>query len=254
MRKLFLLLPLMVILAGCTNGVGNNDKDRSQQPDSAYYHQTCGKAECTVNLMLPAEKMNLPVGEWIDEMLGGIYPGDQTDMQGLADYYGQYLLDTLYADSREIGDDVEMSYEVTTKKLYETDLFVTYTMAIYADLGGAHPSTLIKGATFRKRDGRRLGWDIISSQKSEAISELLKGQLKDYFEVETDNGLNEQLTLESPYQLPLPQNPPYFTENGMAFVYQQYEIAAYAAGLPSGTIGYEQAKPLMTSWAQRLLK
>ncbi len=254
MKRLLFLLPLLVLLTGCNEQKAPERTSLSQQNDSAYYHQTKGKVDCQINLALPTEQMNLPVGEWIDESLGGIYPGDQTDMQGLADYYGKYMLDSLCADSTETGEAVGMAFEAKTEKVWETEQFVTYSLTVYADLGGAHPSTHISGATFRKRDGRRLGWEMFSSLKREALSDLIKTELKGYFGVETDEELNDQLTLETTYFIPLPQYPPYLLENGVAFGYQQYEIAAYAAGLPSSVISYKKAKPLMTSWAQRLLK
>ena len=76
----------------------------------------------------------------------------------------------------------------------------------------------------------------------------------EYFEVKTDEELNEQLQVNTIYSIPLPVTPPYFTEKGVAVTYQQYEIAAYAMGLPSMVIGYDELKPWMTGWAKRLVK
>ena len=42
-------------------------------------------------------------------------------------------------------------------------------------------------------------------------------------------------------------------ENGVGFIYQQYEIAAYAMGMPNDTIPYERIKPFMTEWSKRLI-
>lgn len=43
------------------------------------------------------------------------------------------------------------------------------------------------------------------------------------------------------------------TEEGFAFIYQQYEIAAYAMGMPTDIISYQQVKPYLTEWAKELL-
>lgn len=37
-------------------------------------------------------------------------------------------------------------------------------------------------------------------------------------------------------QIPFPKYEPYYTEDGVCFIYQQYEIACYAAGRPTFTL------------------
>ena len=55
------------------------------------------------------------------------------------------------------------------------------------------------------------------------------------------------------YNIPLPKNPPYFTQDGLTFVYQQYEIAPYAAGMPTFSIPYDVAKGLLLHAAADLI-
>ena len=43
------------------------------------------------------------------------------------------------------------------------------------------------------------------------------------------------------------------TRDGIAFVYQQYEIAAYACGLPSGTLSFEQVREVLSDEGRALL-
>ena len=40
----------------------------------------------------------------------------------------------------------------------------------------------------------------------------------------------------------------------MLFSYQQYEIAAYAAGIPAFVISYDQLKPYLTEAGAALIK
>jgi hypothetical protein len=56
------------------------------------------------------------------------------------------------------------------------------------------------------------------------------------------------------YFLPLPQAAPYFTKDGITFVYAQYEIACYAAGMPTFTIPYNKIEGILTSSAAALLQ
>ena len=46
---------------------------------------------------------------------------------------------------------------------------------------------------------------------------------------------------------------PYMTEQGVHFLYQPYEIAPYAAGMPAFTISYEDIKPYLTIGALKLI-
>ena len=52
----------------------------------------------------------------------------------------------------------------------------------------------------------------------------------------------------------LPEHGPWFTSGGLDFLYQQYEIAPYAAGMPGATIPYEKLAGLMTPAAAALIK
>jgi hypothetical protein len=81
----------------------------------------------------------------------------------------------------------------------------------------------------------------------------MKKGLKKYFEVNTDEELENCLSLEHTYLLPLPANPPLFIKEGVSITYQQYEIAPYAAGLPSFILPYNEAKSLMNTTGKNLL-
>ena len=128
------------------------------------------------------------------------------------------------------GDVPTFASETEIHFLYETDKFVTYEMKKYEDMGGAHGGTFISGMTFRKSDGRRVEWDLFTKSMQDVIKK----------------GLNT-------YMLPLPATPPVFTKEGVLFTYQQYEIAAYAAGLPSFIVPYDEAKSLMNTTGKNLL-
>ena len=47
---------------------------------------------------------------------------------------------------------------------------------------------------------------------------------------------------------------PTFTKKGLAFVYQQYETAPYAAGMVCFDIPYQQVLPLLTPDAAELVE
>ena len=256
-KKAFILFALPILLTACGNTESKKSVNSNGQAiDSAYYHKEKDAMSCTVRASLPAERLNQSVGEWLDEALGGQYTGDPTDIQGIVDFYGMAMTDSLekmLSNKDEVAEDAEMAYEARMEHCYETGELVTYTLSTFIDLGGAHPLSTAEGATFRKKDGRRVGWDIIARHSQYLFLEKLKEQLKAYFEVETDEELAETTMLDVEH-IPLPKTPPYFTEDGIRAVYQEYEIAAYAYGMPEIQFTYDELKPLLTGWAQRLIK
>ena len=144
----------------------------------------------------------------------------------------------------------ELASSTKITKDYETDRVVTYLFNSYENGGGAHGGAVGSGMTFRKSDGRRVAWDMFSSGKMQTV---LRDGLKEYFEVKTDEELASNLTLTETYLLPMPVTPPIFGKDGIIVTYQQYEIAPYAAGMPSFVIPYNKAKAMMNNTGKQLI-
>lgn len=180
------------------------------------------------------------------------FEGDITDGQALVAHYGRQGMNAMMAEVREAEADsfpvfgMENSLEVKVE--CNTDSFITLTYGYYVYTGGAHGGYLCGGASFNKADGRQLGWNVIDLSKKDQLIALIREGLKEYFEVKTDAELEEQLQLfddpdtpvDESASLPLPQTEPYLTDKGVVFIYQQYEIACYAAGLPTCVIPFEK--------------
>lgn len=140
-----------------------------------------------------------------------------------------------------------LDYEVKTSPVYEDDQYITMHSAIYVYLGGAHGSYIDGGATFRKSDGRRMGWDLLKGMGRKELTDRIKKGLMPYFSVTNLDDLCEMLLIGDifddvqkrhafDHDFPLPATAPYLTKDGIQIIYQQYEIAPYAAGLPSCVI------------------
>ena len=201
-----------------------------------------------------SESLGISYAGELENNMQGSYDGDLSNGQKMIDYY----FDLKYKEFKKAhdlmaenmtGDVPTFASETEIHFLYETDQFVTYEMKKYEDMGGAHGGTFISGMTFRKSDGRRVEWDLFTK----SMQDVIKKGLKKYFEVNTDEELENSLSLENTYMLPLPATPPVFTKEGVLFTYQQYEIAAYAAGLPSFIVPYDEAKSLMNTTGKNLL-
>ncbi len=207
------------------------------------------------------------IREYISESLGstygggeedtkqGSYSGDLADGDKMADYYFDLKVKEFQAMYNEMKQDgmpeiPELASSTKITKDYETDRVVTYLFNSYENGGGAHGGAVGSGMTFRKSDGRRVGWDMFSSGKMQTV---LRDGLKEYFEVKTDEELASNLTLTETYLLPMPVTPPIFGKDGIIVTYQQYEIAPYAAGMPSFVIPYNKAKAMMNNTGKQLI-
>ena len=204
--------------------------------------------------MVPEKNVRHAVLEWLDESLGGTFDGDKEDMGAVVGHYGNLYVDKLNSiSSQGVPDYAELSYYARMDKIYETDKVVTYGLTIDIDMGGAHPLSKEMGATFSKADGKRLTWDMVSKDGTTGVKNVVKEMLKDYFNAKTDDELMKCVQgVKNASSIPLPKTPPYMTEEGFVLIYQQYEIAAYAAGMPGDTIPYKTMKPYLTEEVRKL--
>ncbi len=204
------------------------------------------------------------ISEWMSEQLGGTYEGSLQDGDSLLHHYFNATLDRNKERYHEFIGDIGGNLDdfrptffdsISITKDSEGANWVTFNYMNEVYLGGAHGSHIVMGQTFRKSDGRRIGWELFKDRDLDPFQKLIKDGLKEYFEVKTDDQLAEFLQNDaSIYHIPMPQCPPLFTEKGVLFVYNQYEIAAYAAGLPSFEVEYAKLLPFLNVTGKRLIK
>lgn len=203
-----------------------------------------------------SESLGSTYGGGEDESLQGSYSGDLADGEKMATYYFDLKVkefNGMYNDMKQDGmpEVPELASSIKITKDYETDKVVTFLYNSYENGGGAHGGAVGSGMTFRKSDGRRIDWDLFTTVKMQSI---IRDGLKEYFEVKTDDELAGCLTLNDSFILPMPVTPPLFGKDGIIVTYQQYEIASYAAGMPSFVIPYKKAKEMMNNTGKKLLE
>ena len=217
--------------------------------------------ECAVKVQHPtdaADPLAKAVNAYINEALGGSYQGDLFDAKAMVSHYIAECLKKPDEDDGDIPADMPPGEEKTEiGKLAETDAYITYEVSAYLFLGGAHGDNLYDGATFRKSDGRRMGWDAFVKTDEAGFKNLIKKGLKEYWEVKTDAELAENLMLENDGgvdAIPLPRAAPLFTKEGVRLTYASYEIAPYAAGMPQFVVPYAELEPYLTPEAREMVK
>ncbi len=219
------------------------------------------------------------IGTYEEDRLFPSFDGNAEDTDALLKYYCGNALETIGRLSQEDYDERVASiegnedltetekeeildgmpgweYSFSLLKSRETDRYVVFLSEDYVYLGGAHGGIIGRGPmTFDKKDGS-LVERFLELSCLDAIQPLLRKGLSDYFseggmEV-SQEGLDDILSLESD-SVPLPAWPPFPSEDGLVFTYQQYEIAAYAAGMPNFTVPYGDILPYLTQEAKGLL-
>ena len=279
----------LLALTGCNNSKGLKTEQFSFD-DSAKYADVTVNAELPTSTKGAAGKIREGlidimdgqlafIGSYEGERLFDPFDGDKSDNAAIVDYYRRKAIDVLDSNAAEdyqerekyVMEDEDMTdeqkkevldnfprweYDFTLDKQYETDRYVVFNSTDYVYLGGAHGGVIGQGSpTFDKKSGNRIN-EFLRKDALEDMQSLLTAGLVQYFNDNDDSvnagNVRDYLFLDDE-SIPFPVWTPHPTEEGLCFVYQQYEIAAYAMGMPSFTIPYDAVKPYLTPEALDLL-
>ena len=283
------VLPLLA-LSGCNNSNKTIKTETFTFYDSAQYADVSVNAELPTSVKGVAGAIRKGLIEVMDSQLAFIgsyegerlfdpYDGDPSDNAALVDYYRRKAMEVMDSNAAQdheervsyIMEDEDLSddqkkdiiadiprweYDFNLGKQYETGRFVVFNSSDYIYLGGAHGGVIGQGSpTFDKKDGH-LVTQFLRDDALVPMQSLLVAGLVDYFSdeegtINADN-LRDYLFLDDE-TIPFPAWTPHPAQEGLCFVYQQYEIAAYAMGMPSFIIPYDALKPYLTPEAADLL-
>ena len=166
------------------------------------------------------------------------------------------MAEEIVSDGNPNNNEREMGYaqEMNIKKIYENDILVTYIVTTYGYWGGAHGGASAWGTTFRKSDGKVLD-HIFRNDKLTEVQKMITEDLKKYFEVNSREELREHLFVdEYATEVPMPQADPYIENDSIVFTYQQYEIGAYAIGMPGAKIAINDLRDMLAPSFLKILK
>ena len=188
------------------------------------------------------------------------YGGNPSDCAAAVEYIGSSALGSL-ADLSSADDagGYAITYECDAdlQLVRETEDYAVFNVSAYFYTGGAHGSMLGAGPlTFSKKNGEEFSAFLVDSALESLQGALLKG-LRSYFEecgdtFGSDSEVLAQLFINDGI-IPLPGYSLSPEEDGLRFLYQQYEVACYAAGMPTFVIPYSVLEPYLTPAARRLL-
>lgn len=261
-RLFFVAVMLLVMFAGISC---KNDKASAMQEevylkfDSVEWHDSAtvspnGITRVDYKCVFPvsgSKALKDSMVRWICEQYGDSMFNVSVNMKALLEKMGRKQITVDKAELAEIvahrgADDkfpLEYATDIRTNVEYEDSNFVTLSCQTYKYMAGAHGSTVSNAITFSKKDGSRCGWDLLADMDKKEIAGKIKAGLKEYFKItepNSDSKLREMLMGidDADYKdnFPLPAYPPYLVKDGVAVLYQQYEIAPYSAGMPKCVI------------------
>lgn len=190
------------------------------------------------------------------------YNGEPTDGKAVADFYTSGTLEYMKAQAKELKEagmkeTPSLSYELAVRKTADNDRYVSYETTAYAFLGGAHGSAVKYTANIAKPSGTVLA-QTVDTLQTKALQPILRKGVLGYLHENgdstvTDKTLGETLFIENGI-IPMPAHAPYLADDGVHFVYQQYEIGPYAMGMVEFTVPYTEIKPYLTKEALTLVK
>lgn len=288
--KCMALAVAILLAASCKDARGPMETELYHWADSTACALMTMDAELPSGPGKVAENVRVELADVIDGILGYItsyenermvpaYDGDMSDPKAMLEHYrdgafgvisrlaqddaderkGYILEDEDFTDEQKaelLESFPRWEYEFSLQKMDETDRYVVFRSMDYVYMGGAHGGVTGAGClTFSKKDGSRVADFVDASGAAGMQLLLIKGLLDYYAECgyeTTWEDLKDGLFIENGF-IPLPSWPLYPTDSGLGFIYQQYEIASYAEGMPSFVVPYSDIEPFLTPEARSLL-
>ncbi len=212
---------------------------------------------CSINLEYPVGGNHLLVDSlrnWIDSQLN-ISGQNFSSALDVAKYAVNLKLDSMSKDLSGIiheFHDYKANYEAQwcIGTVYSTDKILTLFSNQYIYEGGAHGSTLYSAATFKTSDGEMLGWNMFKPEFIPELTQLVKDSIINQYFENADNFKENILIPENEFVLPV--SAPVMVDGGVSFTYQQYELASYAAGMPSCVIPYSTLSTFFADGIEQL--
>ena len=258
MKKLLFLLSLVAFVCSCT--------DKPTTTDDQQEELTWGTASlCVENPIAPGDSLCYHIEFKIDTLAG------ESD---LAKNLSQLILDSVIIDSQWSGtkgqwtirqamqafaDSTEEEWKTELAERYQdqpdlrdvlqyyltiegalvengNDSILTYQTATDCYLGGAHGSYVVQYYNFDKTTGKLLSiQDVVPQEKEQEVLKAMAEQLCEDWKAEDLADLQEKTGITMLGDLYLTNNF-LLKKDSIEFLFNQYEIAPYSAGLIDVTV------------------
>ncbi|KAB1067351.1 DUF3298 and DUF4163 domain-containing protein [Tamlana haliotis] len=125
--------------------------------------------------------------------------------------------------------------QIDGEVLYQSDQIISTSITAYTNTGGAHGILKISFLNFNSQNG-----SIISNSELFNDKEGVEKIAKPYYQ----NAIEDKNILSNPDEFTWPENIAY-TEDGLVFLYNTYEIADYSEGVIEFKIPFDEVQPYL---------
>lgn len=273
------ILSLFCLLCSC-NSENSAYKPTPLPTDSVSCVKRSANLECKITIDYPSndDSLSYSVATYIYNELGRqylpvinsedgakkypLYNGAHGNGNDVAEYYANGTFEYIKQQAKELTeagmkDIPALTYDLSVRKVADNNRYLSYQTTSYAFLGGAHGSSVDYIVNIDKQSGKVITQSIDTMQIN-AIQPILRKGILAYLHEQGDTSVTEKTLEECLFInngiIPLPAHAPYLAEDGVHFVYQQYEIAPYAMGMIAFVVTYNEIKPFLTKDALELMK
>lgn len=215
------------------------------------------------SFMMLMEPSDAAVGSWFKNTLIKTFSGKEafsgTISQMLEDQTKEYLssykaeIDTMLMNN-EITDDgriYSLNYEnsLDANAIYNDNGYLVMNVGSYMYTGGAHGLEGESVICYDMAGKKQMQLNDVISVDSTALQKIVEKNFRLHSGIKPGQPLTEIL-----FENKLQANDNfYFTNKGLGFIYQPYEVAAYAMGIIYVFIPYEEVKPFINpAFAKRM--
>lgn len=140
----------------------------------------------------------------------------------------------------------QYSLTATVKKVYNNHLYVTFTTEGNVYTGGAHGMPCKIYYTLDRTTGKRyLRSDLFPESVSAKLANIVRRNMLSSGEYTKDNFDDPNFGLPKNEYIGL-------SKEGITFIYEPYEIACYALGMPETTVPWQQVYSILTEKGKSL--
>ncbi|MDO6759872.1 DUF4163 domain-containing protein [Tamlana sp. 2_MG-2023] len=155
----------------------------------------------------------------------------QTIIESINSFVNEYeAFKQDFPDSEQIWET-----QIDGEVLYQSEDIISIALTAYTNTGGAHGNSKITFLNFNSKNGKLIANTALFSDIAG-----LKSIAKPYYQ----SSIEDKNILLNQDEFKLPSNIAY-TEEGLVFLYNTFEIAAYSEGIIEFKIPFEEAKPYL---------
>ena len=243
MKKLFFPIALLLMfVVGCKHTPKTNEVEVETYTlsDSLYMENEYeeGYSHYTANLDLPVtnnDTLRLNILHWM------LSP----ETEDYKSYFENDKNQFFSEEGSEPRSEIESNYTLAE----QTDRYITYISEGFIYTGGAHPVPWYYGATFSKKDGSLVGYDMFND--IEQLTEIIAPHFQELYFNSLE--LVEEMEDMGDEDFILPINDPWIETDSVVFCYQTFEIAPYSAGMPLCKISKTDLLPYLSEKGKSVL-